>query len=126
MIKIRLNVMIIASIVAIGLIVLLNMIPIDKIDMNEQSVQTEQTDKATAPIEQPKTITEQHTIVSIDSEGYVHGENVSGTGEGIYYPMNEFNDKGINIVVGDVVDMSWSEEDYINEVWNVYSVELVE
>jgi len=117
----------IKKIIAISSVVLM------LVGCNHNEVVTDKSNKiVSAPIEttdkteQPNTITEQHTITSIDNDGYVHGENVNGLGEGIYYPVSDFVNNGVNdISVGDTVDISWLAEDYINEDWTIYDVELV-
>ena len=60
--------------------------------------------------------TEQHEITSIEN-GNIHGENLSGTGEGIYYSVAYFESLGVTVEVGDVVEISWTEEQADNSEW---------
>jgi hypothetical protein len=75
---------------------------------------------------QPSVVLEQHKIVAIEGNE-IYGENVSGSGEGIYYMSKDFEDMGISeIAIGDVVEIGWSKENFVNEDWDIYSLELVE
>lgn len=81
----------------------------------EQAVQVE-----------PKVITEEHEIVAIEGNE-IYGELTEGTGEGIFYYQQQFQEEGIdNIEVGQVIEISWTEYDFDNEIWdNIYSIEIV-
>lgn len=72
-------------------------------------------------------VTETHEITSIEGE-IVRGEFVVGTGEGIYYTKEQFKEMGVEeLEVGDVIDISWTQDNYENEEWDtIYSIELEE
>ena len=69
-------------------------------------------------------ISEVHEITEIDSLNNVRGERVNGTGEGIFYPMEDLFFAGAGILeVGDKVIISWKESNYENENWEyLYNV----
>jgi hypothetical protein len=67
--------------------------------------------------------TEQHKITSIEGNE-IYGELVEGNGEGIFYTKQDFEEMGIeNVKVGDVVEISWTTENYNNEEWEMYSLD---
>lgn len=77
--------------------------------------------------EKPETVSETHYVTSIGSDGYVHGENVNGSGEGIYYHLNELTAHAGKIIKGDIITIEWLKSDYTNEVWdNIQSVSVEE
>jgi hypothetical protein len=70
-------------------------------------------------------ITETFEIYEI-SGNEVRGELVQGTGEGIYYHVSDFQKKGIDVKEGQIVSITWTEENYVNEDWNdIQKMEVV-
>jgi hypothetical protein len=69
-------------------------------------------------------VVEVHEIISID-KGEIRGENVNGSGEGIFYYDEDFMDMGLyDTDVGDRVKISWTRKDFDDENWeNIYSLE---
>lgn len=69
-------------------------------------------------------ITEVHEIIEISGEE-IRGERLNGTGEGIFYYLEDFSNMGVDeIKVGDVVKISWTKKDFNNENWeNIHSLE---
>lgn len=78
---------------------------------------------------QDNVIIEHHEIVAIEGNE-IYGENVNGSGEGIYYTFDEFEGMGISkneLIVGDVIAISWNEESFDDEEWeDIYSLSIVE
>jgi CTP-dependent riboflavin kinase len=78
-------------------------------------------------VENEKTVSEVHKIYEIDNKGYIHGEKVKGTGEGIYYSVKEMKEHGIkNIKVGDKIKFTWTTEDFDNENWDEFKAKKVD
>lgn len=66
-----------------------------------------------------KIISEVFKITSIDSNGFVRGELVTGRGEGIYYDKRVFDGFGLDdIKTGDIVRFGWTEYNYDNAEWD--------
>lgn len=64
-------------------------------------------------------VTEEFKITSVENDTMVRGELTTGTGEGIYYPMDAFEANGAGTVaVGDIVQITWSQNAYQNENWD--------
>jgi hypothetical protein len=70
-------------------------------------------------------VKEIHQVTEIEN-GYVHGERVMGSGEGIYYSLNQLKEEGVEDVhVGDKIEFSWSQEDFENENWENFDAKEV-
>lgn len=64
-------------------------------------------------------VSENFIIIEIEN-GSVRGEPAVGTGEGIFYPETTFTQHGIDgLVVGDEVTITWSNDAYENEDWDI-------
>lgn len=74
-----------------------------------------------------ETVSEKFKITDIEEDAMVRGEKTEGTGEGIYYPMSLFIEKGADkIQVGDTVRIEWLTKDFIEENWdNVHQISEV-
>jgi hypothetical protein len=70
---------------------------------------------------QSNSVTEDFKIVSID-EVNARGELIEGNGEGIYYPLDDLKEAGIEgeLKLGDEVSITWSKENYKNENWEEF------
>lgn len=69
---------------------------------------------------------ELHEIVEIE-DGYVRGELVEGTGEGIFYSIKEMDDAGIkDIKIGDEIEFFWKKGDFENENWEEFNAKKMD
>jgi hypothetical protein len=70
-------------------------------------------------------VVEEFKITSVDTDGYVRGEQPVG-GEGIYYPQSFFVDKVGALAVGDEIEITWDRKAYDNGDWeNVLQIEKI-
>jgi hypothetical protein len=67
--------------------------------------------------EKVKTITEEFEITEVSDNGEVRGELTKGTGEGIFYHISHFQNWGIEVEEGKVIQMTWLEKSYNEGDW---------
>lgn len=71
-------------------------------------------------------VSEIHTITKVTDQA-IHGENITGSGEGIYYTHEHLEGyTDLEFEVGDKVEIQWTEESLRNEDWfEIYSIQEV-
>lgn len=68
-------------------------------------------------------VSEYHLITRVKGNK-VYGENVSGTGEGIFYTAEQMKMAGVeNVRVGDLIKFNWTKENFENEEWDMFTAE---
>jgi len=63
------------------------------------------------------------------TNGEIRGEKIKGTGEGIFLLADHLPAIATapeQLIVGDVIEIAWTADDYTNEVWdNIQSIEFI-
>ena len=69
-------------------------------------------------IEHVNEVSEEFRITEMLEDGFVRGEKLEGTGEGIYYHQDFFAEYVGKVNIGDEIIVTWPRSAYDDEDWN--------